>query len=51
MTRQTRNLQMLATYTRQFQHVAGGYQPNDPAGIIQPNSFPNDKSVAAGGTK
>jgi hypothetical protein len=49
LTRQTGNLQLLTSYTRQLYDIAGAYQPIDPAGIISPNSFPNSGGVVAGG--
>ena len=42
LTRQTGPLQLIAGYTRGFQHLAGTWQPNDPASFIQPGAFPND---------
>jgi len=37
--------QMLAGYTRGWQHTAGTWQPNDPAAFIQPGAFPNNKGI------
>jgi hypothetical protein len=37
--------QFLADYTRQFRHLDGTWQPNDPASFIQPNAFPDDKGI------
>lgn len=45
LTKQTRRLQIIASYTRQFRHLAGTWQPNDPASFIQPDAFATDKSV------
>jgi hypothetical protein len=37
--------QFVADYTRQFRHLAGTWQPRDPASFIQPDAFPNDKGI------
>ncbi len=34
-------LQMLASYSREWNHLAGTWQPNDPASIVQPTAFAN----------
>lgn len=39
--------QLLGAYTRAFQHVAGTWQPNDPASFIQPDAFPNDRGIGS----
>jgi hypothetical protein len=44
-TKQLSKLQFIATYTRAFQHIAGTWQPNDPAGIIQPAAFENNAGL------
>lgn len=46
-TKQTARLQMVGGYTRQWRHLEGGWQPNDPAAIIQPDAFPNDRGIGA----
>lgn len=38
-------IQVLGGYTRGWQHVAGTWQPNDPASFIQPEAFANDKGI------
>ena len=38
-------MQLIANYTRAWQHIAGTWQPNDPASFIQPEAFPNDKGL------
>ncbi len=48
LAKNTRRLQVLANYTRQWRHMAGTWQPTDPAGFLQPNAFPNDGGI--GGT-
>ncbi len=41
----TARTQILAGYTRVWDHVEGTWQPNDPASFIQPDAFPNDKGI------
>ncbi|MGH9162640.1 MAG: hypothetical protein ACRD2X_21945, partial [Vicinamibacteraceae bacterium] len=47
--RQTAAFQMLASYARQWRHIAGGWQPSDPAAFIQPDAFPNDRGIGSTG--
>jgi hypothetical protein len=44
-TKRTARMQLIGSYTRGFRHIEGTWQPNDPAGIIQPDAFPNDKGI------
>ena len=37
--KRTGRIQMLGTYTRVWSHLAGTWQPNDPASFIQPEAF------------
>lgn len=46
-TKQTRWLQLIGSYVRQWRHIAGTWLPNDPASFIQPDAFPNDKGIGA----
>jgi hypothetical protein len=46
-TKQLSKLQFIATYTRAFQHIAGTWQPNDPASIIQSAAFPNNAGLGS----
>jgi hypothetical protein len=46
-SKQVSRLQMLVSYTRQWRHLAGTWQPNDPASFLQPDAFPNDKGIGA----
>ncbi|MCX6629208.1 MAG: TonB-dependent receptor [Candidatus Solibacter sp.] len=39
--------QFLVGYTRAFQHMNGQFQPDDPAGFIQPDTFANDKGIGS----
>ncbi|MBE3123594.1 MAG: TonB-dependent receptor, partial [Planctomycetes bacterium] len=48
VTKQTRSLQLVANYGRQWRHISGTWDPNDPASFIQPNAFANNKGI--GGT-
>ena len=45
LTKQTRRMQVIASYTRQFRHLEGTWQPGDPAAILQPDAFATDKAV------
>ncbi|HEX5475310.1 MAG TPA: TonB-dependent receptor [Vicinamibacterales bacterium] len=40
-------VQLLGGYTRAFDHIAGTWQPNDPASFIQPDAFPNDRGIGS----
>lgn len=48
LSKSSTRVQVLANYTRQWRHMAGTWQPTDPAGILQPHAFPNDGGI--GGT-
>ena len=45
VTKRTDRLQLIANYTRAWQHVAGTWQPNDPASFIQPETFSNNRGL------
>jgi hypothetical protein len=45
LIKDTSKLRFLGSYTRAWRHIAGTWQPNDPALFIQPTAFPNDKSI------
>lgn len=45
MTKRTARVQALASYVRQWRHMDGTWQPNDPASFIQPDAFPNDAGI------
>ncbi|MBI2220403.1 MAG: TonB-dependent receptor [Acidobacteria bacterium] len=47
LTKQTARVQALASYVRQWRHIDGTWQPGDPAAIIQPNAFANDKGIGS----
>ena len=46
-TKQSERFQALASYTHQWRHLAGTWQPNDPASFIQPDAFPNSKGIGS----
>jgi hypothetical protein len=46
-TKRTARVQMLASYVRQWRHIDGTWQPNDPAAFIQPDAFANDKGIGS----
>ena len=41
----SRNFQAMASYQHQWQHQDGTWNPTDPARFIQPDAFPNDKTI------
>jgi hypothetical protein len=45
VSKRTKKLQVMASYTKQWRHEGGTWQPGDPAAIIQPNAFANDKNL------
>lgn len=45
VTKETEALTVMATYSRQWRHLGGTWQPNDPASYIQPDAFANDKGI------
>ena len=40
------NFQVVATATRQWQHIEGDWNPTDPARFIQPGAFPNNRDLS-----
>ena len=46
-TKQSARLQFISTYTLAYDHIAGTWQPGDPAGIIQPDTFANDAGIGS----
>jgi hypothetical protein len=40
------NFQVLGTFTRQWQHLDGTWNPTDPARFIQPDAFPNNRDLS-----
>lgn len=47
ITKQTNRVQMITTYTYSTDHIAGTWQPGDPAGILQPGAFANDAGLGS----
>jgi hypothetical protein len=47
LTKRTARVQALASYVRQWRHIDGTWQPNDPASFIQPGAFANDKGIGS----
>ena len=43
--KRTSKVNLIAGYTRGWQHLAGTWIPGDPASYIQPSAFPNDKGI------
>jgi hypothetical protein len=46
-SQRTGRSQFIAGYTRGFQHLDGTWQPNDPAGFIQPEAFANNRGIGS----
>jgi hypothetical protein len=44
-TKQTSTVQLISTYTLAYDHISGTWQPNDPASMLQPYSFPNNAGI------
>src|SRR4051812_30976631 len=47
LTKRTPRVQTLASYVRQWRHIDGTWQPNDPASFIQPDAFPNNAGIGS----
>jgi hypothetical protein len=47
LTKRTSRLQVLASYVRQWRHIDGTWQPNDPASFIQPTAFANNHGIGS----
>ena len=45
ISKRAARVQGLASYVRQWRHMAGTWQPHDPASFIQPSAFPNDRGI------
>jgi len=45
VAKRTTKMQLLGSYSRNFQHLDGDWQPNDPASFIQPEAFANDRGL------
>lgn len=40
------NFQVMGSFTRQWQHLDGTWNPTDPAGFIQPDAFANNRDLS-----
>jgi outer membrane receptor protein involved in Fe transport len=40
------NFQVVGTFTRQWQHLDGTWNPTDPARFIQPDAFPSNRDLS-----
>ncbi|HEX3703234.1 MAG TPA: TonB-dependent receptor [Vicinamibacterales bacterium] len=47
ITKRTARVEAVASYVRQWRHMDGTWQPNDPASFIQPDAFANDKGIGS----
>lgn len=47
VTKHTSRVQAVASYVRQWRHMAGTWQPNDPAAFIQPGAFANNTGIGS----
>jgi hypothetical protein len=47
VSKQARKLQLFGTYTYSPDHLAGGFQPNDPTAIIEPTKFANNAGLGS----
>jgi hypothetical protein len=43
--KRTARLQVIGSYTRHWNHLAGTWQPNDPASFIQPDAFAHANGI------
>jgi hypothetical protein len=50
VARNAQPLQVIASYVRQWRHLAGTWQPNDPASFIQPEAFANNRGIGPSST-
>lgn len=47
VSKRAKNMQIIGGYTHGWQHLAGTWQPHDPASFIQPDAFPNDAGLGS----
>jgi hypothetical protein len=47
VAKQTSRINVLAGYTRGWQHLDGTWVPGDPASFIQPGAFANDRGIGS----
>ena len=46
-TKQLSKLQLISTFTRSWDNIAGTWQPNDPAAILQPGAFADNAGIGS----
>jgi hypothetical protein len=46
-TKRTARVELIGSYTRQWQHLDGTWTPNDPALFIQPTAFPDNRGIGS----
>ncbi|MBV9268836.1 MAG: TonB-dependent receptor [Acidobacteriaceae bacterium] len=46
-TKQLSKFQFISTYTHEWQHIAGTWQPDDPAAILQPTTFADNAGIGS----
>jgi hypothetical protein len=47
LTRRAARMQAIASVVRQWRHLDGTWQPNDPASFIQPGAFDNHRGIGS----
>jgi hypothetical protein len=47
LTKRTARVQALASYVRQWRHIDGTWQPNDPAAYLQPDAFASHTGIGS----
>jgi len=47
LTRRAARAQAIASFVRQWRHIGGTWQLNDPASFIQPGAFANDRGIGS----
>ena len=47
LSKRTARVQTLASYVRQWRHIDGTWQPNDPAAFIQPDAFDDHTGIGS----
>ncbi len=47
VTKRTNWIRAVGSYVRQWRHLDGTWQPNDPASFIQPAAFANDRGIGS----
>jgi Carboxypeptidase regulatory-like domain len=50
-TKRTQDVELIASYTRQFQRLEGTWQPDDVSSFLQPTAFPNSRGLSVTGAR